>query len=250
MSTQEFSDEFDVLVNSYRRFKDFDKMEQLDSLEFNEYEKSIYLTKAQEEIVKELYSGRITGESFESSEKVRRELQILVKQINYSNTNGDYPIIINTDNNQLKILEDKFKHVGCKLPEDLLYIVYEQAKIATSKCNSGLIADVYPTTHDEYWRVQNNPFRGPNNRRVLRLDKGDNQVELVSNGTIDEYIIRYIRYPKPIVLDYFPNETINKKFNTPQECELDESLHRMILDRAVRLALLSKNINIKDNGNQ
>jgi hypothetical protein len=68
MTVQEFSDEFDVLASSYRRFKALDQMEQLDSLDFNEYEKSIYLTKAQEEIIKDLYSGKYSGDSFESSE--------------------------------------------------------------------------------------------------------------------------------------------------------------------------------------
>jgi len=44
MTNQEFSNEFDTLVNSYRRFKDFDDREILDSIEFNEYEKSVFLT--------------------------------------------------------------------------------------------------------------------------------------------------------------------------------------------------------------
>ena len=39
MTTEEFSNEFDTLVSSYRRFKDFDNKEALDSLEFDEYEK-------------------------------------------------------------------------------------------------------------------------------------------------------------------------------------------------------------------
>ena len=51
MTLEEFSNGFDTLVNSYRRFKDFDKQEMLDSIEFDEYEKSFYLTKAQEEVV-------------------------------------------------------------------------------------------------------------------------------------------------------------------------------------------------------
>ena len=51
MTVTEFSNEFDVLIDSYRRFKDFDNKENLDSLDFNEYEKSIFLTRAQEDIV-------------------------------------------------------------------------------------------------------------------------------------------------------------------------------------------------------
>jgi hypothetical protein len=46
MTIEEFSENFDTLVSSYRRFKAFDGKEILDSIEFNEYEKSVFLTKA------------------------------------------------------------------------------------------------------------------------------------------------------------------------------------------------------------
>jgi len=46
MTTKEFSSEFDILLDSYRRIKKFDDKEMLDSIEFNEYEKSLFLTRA------------------------------------------------------------------------------------------------------------------------------------------------------------------------------------------------------------
>lgn len=237
MTVQEFSDQFDTLVASYRRFKDFDKQEILDSIEFNEYEKSVFLSKAQEDIVKDLYSGRYTGDSFESSEQLRRELEGLVEQQEYTES----------DEESKKLDDKKYVHTVFTLPDKLLYIVYEQVSWESdTTCLSSILADVYPVKHDEYWRIRNNPFRGPSAKRVLRLDKGESQVELVSNGDIGTYIIRYIRKPEPIVLDEFPEETIDD-VNTPQTCKLNQSLHREILDRAVRLALLSKNINTKDN---
>ena len=77
MTLQEFSDNFDTLISSYMRFKDFDKKEQLDSIDFDEYEKSIFLTKAQEVIVESLYSGNnIYQEGFEQTEKLKRYLSI------------------------------------------------------------------------------------------------------------------------------------------------------------------------------
>ena len=36
MTIQEFSNQFDTLVSSYRRFKDFDNKESLDTIEFDE----------------------------------------------------------------------------------------------------------------------------------------------------------------------------------------------------------------------
>ena len=65
MTNEEFSNEFDNLVN-----KNIAKPFGVDStpLEFDEYEKSVFLTKAQEEIVEGLYTGKILGDSFEESE--------------------------------------------------------------------------------------------------------------------------------------------------------------------------------------
>ena len=238
MTVQEFSDQFDTLVASYRRFKDFDSQEILDSIEFNEYEKSVFLSKAQEDIVKELYSGKYTGESFERTEELRRELESLVTQKKYQDK----------DKQDSDVLQDsKYTHTVFNLPTDCLYIVYEQVSWSTDNtCLSNLIADVIPTTHDEYWRTRNNPFRGPNSKKVLRLDNKEAQVELVSNGTIDTYILRYLKKPEPIVLEDFQEESIDG-VSTAQTCKLEESIHRDILERAVRLALTSKMIN-KGNG--
>jgi len=74
-------------------------------------------------------------------------------------------------------------------------------------------------------------------------------VELVSSFNINSYIIRYIKTPEPIVLDILPEETINN-VSTPQTCKLNESLHRDILERAVRLAISSRlsTANTKDKG--
>ena len=85
MNNRELSNQFDTLVNSYRRFRDFDKQEMPDTIEFDEYEKSLYLTKAQEELVVSLYNGKNTsGESFEQTEEQRRILSSLIKEAELS----------------------------------------------------------------------------------------------------------------------------------------------------------------------
>ena len=230
MTIEEFSNEFDTLVSSYRRFKALDKMEMPDSIEFNEYEKSAFLTQAQEDIVKELYAGKYSSSSFEKTEEERRYLDQLVKQ-------RDYKVADSSET----LTDSTYKHTVYTLPEDCWYIVYEQAKWSETvgDCLFKKIIDVVPVSHDEYWRTINNPFRNPNNKRILRLDKGAKQVELVSKNPISEYIIRYLSAPSPIVLTYLPDESI-AGVNTPQGCKLPDSLHHDILDRAVRLALQTK----------
>ena len=49
MTTEEFSNEFDVLVQSFSRQNQYGDIST--EIAFNEYEKSVFLTKAQEAIV-------------------------------------------------------------------------------------------------------------------------------------------------------------------------------------------------------
>ncbi len=236
MTLNELSDEFDVLVASYRRFADFDRREPQDTVEFNEYEKSVFLTKAQEELVKNYYLGTLPIGSFEENEALRRSLEGLVTQKEYTNDQ------IDTE----PLLEDpKFNHITFNLPTNVFYIIYEQVMWESDdKCLSGKVADVFPAKHDEFWRLRRNPFRGPNDNRVLRLDNGSNHVELISTNNIGKYTIRYVRTPDPIILVNLPNETINNKSEVT-DVTISEVLHRELLELAVQMALQSKNISNK-----
>ena len=51
MTTEEFSNEFDTLLNSYLVTGEFGKVENLSTIKLDEYEKSVFLTRAQEEII-------------------------------------------------------------------------------------------------------------------------------------------------------------------------------------------------------
>lgn len=190
MKTDEFSNEFDVLVNSYRRFTDFDHTQPADTLDFNEYEKSVFLTSAQEQLTKELYTGSYRGKAFETTEEMRRSLDELVTTKEYTSADSG------------QVLKDyKYKHQIYNLPDKCMYIVYEQAyQYADDICTAQIALDVIPVKHDEFIRISRNPFRGPTSKRVLRLDKGDNQVELVSLQPVTLYTIRYLRKPHPIIL--------------------------------------------------
>lgn len=233
MTVTEFSNEFDVLIDSYRRFKDFDNKENLDSLDFNEYEKSIFLTRAQEDIVTSFYNGlNYTQESFENSEEIRRYLDALVKTVKTSTfiTNPNSTLSVNS--------------VLATLPlnTDVWYIIYESVDLEDSnlKCNSIQGVSVIPTKHDSLQRILKNPFKRPNERRVLRLDLTGNVVELISKYTISNYTLRYISKPEPIILTNLPNNLTINNVGTKNECKLNPVIHRMILEKAVQFALVSK----------
>lgn len=230
MNTNEFDLEFDIRYdNASKGAPGIDK-----------HEKSVYLTTAQEEIVKEAYSGNSTGVSFEGSERRRRQLSELVRNFKAAQELPDTGLGEN--------LIDNSKFFG--LPADLLYIVLEKVKLeSTDPCLNNKIIDVKPVTHDEFLVEHDNPFKKPNARKAWRLDlyrTGPNQkAELFAIADIKEYHIRYIKKPKPIVLVDFEededlmglNLTVDG-VNIRTECELNPEIHREILNRAVELAVV------------
>lgn len=227
MITTEFSNEFDALVQSYPTVAEFGK---IDRVAFDEYEKSVFLTKAQEELVIELYNGKNPfNDSFEKTEEIRRYLGELTKQ--YSTSSKE----------EGGLSKDSYIFT---LPDDLWFIVYEEVGVSDSKlgCNTDRTLLVVPTTHDEYNKVRNNPFRGQGKRRAIRLDLTDNKVEIISTYNVVQYLIRYIAKPSPIIVVDLPESLSINGISKKTECSLSPAIHRAILDRAVKLALASKGI--------
>ena len=239
MSNQEFSASFDTLLNSYVSKGSFGDTQP--DIRLDEWEKSVFLTKFQEELVLSLYNGHNPyGASFESTEEMRRYLAPLVVEVGLnpeSNTSG---LVLGINSNS------KF----FTLPEDLWFITYEAVNVnygAGRACGSNGNLEVVPVKQDEYHKVKNNPFRGANDRRALRLDLSDGVVEIVSKYPVSKYYVRYLRKVKPIVLvDLQDTELSVNGVNEESECELPEVLHRRILEGAVQMALRSKGINNRE----
>lgn len=235
MTNQEFSDSFDTILNSH--FSGAPAMQ--GDIALDEYEKSVFLTKAQDELVIGLYSGRNdTGASFEETEELRRYLANLVKEDTLSpieNTAGS-PLGMEGSNHQF-----------FTLPSDLWFITYESVNTSGEKaCDNKTGMEVIPVTQDEYHTIKKNPFRGANNRRALRMDLGDGVIEIICKYSISSYYLRYLKEPRPIILvDALPDGMQIKNKSEYSECELHEALHQRILDRAVMLALQSRSIGRK-----
>lgn len=222
MNTEEFSNEFDTLLNSFGVEP---------NITLDEYEKSVFLTNAQEQLVIDIYSGRsvIYGKSFEQTEEIRRYLNSLVETYE---TNTKL-----TDKVGISPYSTFFL-----LPQDAWFITYEVVFLKDDKlgCMDGVEATVLPIPQDDFYRVKDNPYRGPSKDRVLRLDIKDNIAELVSKYNIDKYLVRYVTKPSPIILVNLPDELSINSVSTIRECELNPVVHRAILERAVQLAIISK----------
>jgi len=224
MDNKELSREFNLMYNNIMSNK---------APGLNEYEKSLVFTEAQEMLVVGLYNGSMSSSmSFEETEEVTAYLATLVAQA-VTEEKQD-PLLI-------KISE---KSQVFKLPDDLMFITYEWCNIKDdSFCGEGHTrgAVVVPVTQDEYRRTMRNPFKGPNSNRVLRLSYSDADTdvrysELVSRYNVDEYKVRYLRKPSPIVLADLPEGLSIDGVSESTPSSLPAFLHRKLILQAVSIA--------------
>ena len=222
MNVQEFSNSFDTLLQPYIT-KDVNGNQ--NNLAFDEYEKSIFLTKAQEQIVLELY------QELEQSEEVRKYLSNLIKTDNYVPVGEQDETLINNN----------FKSYKVEISNDILFMIYEQCTLSDeNNCINNKIVSVVPTIHDDLDKVLKNPFKSPNSRKVIRLDF-DNKIELISKYSISNYKVRYLKKPNPIILVTLEdNLSINNGDTEVSNGETNPILHERIVQRAVQLAVQSK----------
>lgn len=218
MNHTEFSNRFDVLFNNLMSNA---------APGINEYEKSVLLTKAQDEIIKNYFNpkGNKYSEGFDNSPK---------RQIDFSNL---LSISTGVEIRSRKPFDSRSQ--SYRLPKNILLIVNE-----TVTTNTGA-KQVVPISYEEYSRCMSKPYKEPLKYHVWRLITGTNDtdtvVELIpkTGEIISEYFIRYIRKPKPIILADLAEEYDGISIdgvNTISECELNPAIHEEILQRAVELA--------------
>lgn len=225
MTTQEFSNEFDVLYNNIMS-------NQAPGLD--EYEKSVFLTKAQLEILKNYFNpkGNKYGQGFDENAKRQIDFSTLItvtKPTEYSPSGGYVKF---DDRSQLY-----------KMPQDILLMLNETG-INTVDGVKRLIS-IIPMNYEEYARLMSKPWKQPLKNQGWRLFQSTNGVDFISevvikyNSSLTDYKIRYVKRPKPIILANLADEYSNvsiEGLNTVTECELDPILHPEILQRAVELA--------------
>lgn len=254
MKRREFSDQFDVLINAFSTQGLFGEETSRNDFVCDEYEKSVYLTDAENDLIVDYYTGANPYNfSFEEKEIIREALDSIVKTYTSSTPAPEaYDVMPASSPFQTGILNlprgKKRETALFFIPENLLWIVYEQVTYGECSCDPCIkdrVALVQPCLHDELYRRLHNPFRGPNKNRVLRLNVGNNVVELISDYPIGSYMLRYVKKPKPIILTDLPDElSIEGQAEAPEDneqaCELPEILHPLILKAAVLRAIQTK----------
>lgn len=218
MTNQEFSDQFDVLYNNITS-------NQAPGLD--EYEKSVFLTEAQDDIIKSYFNPRLnkSQEGFDGNEKRQIDFSMIVKTKSY--TTFLQPILDNRNNTKSIVLSS-----------DIMMIINEFADV--DRDLTPIRLTVIPLDYREYSRLMNKPYKRPNHYqawRILNSSDGANVSDIIigPSDTLIKYSVRYVKKPRAIILTNLSGVTLDGNFEE-QECELDPILHQEILQRAVELA--------------
>lgn len=264
MTTTEFSNQFDLLYNNI-------SSNQAPGL--NEYEKSVFLTKAQDEIVKNYFqaesNGNTTKKGFDDSAIRQMDFSDLIMSKTLTEENEEPDV----DPRALVYKISKDDRVYIIINESL----YLMANNKDGKLEVSGIRQVVPIKYTEYMRLMSKPFKEPLKNTAWRIitkgrdgdadiDKstGDpttvdksvsTKIEIVittadknkykKNGETNtiKYNIRYVRKPRPIILtdlsDSFGEDISIDGYKQAMTCELNESTHEAILQRAVELAKIA-----------
>ena len=220
MTNSEFSNEFDVLYQNITS-------NQAPGLD--EYEKSVFLSKAQDEIVKSYFDPKTNKpqEGFDGSEKRQIDFSMLiVTEAVHEATVSPTPLF-------------PLQHTKLfSIPDRILMFINES--LAVERDGVLTYLTVVPLDYKEYNRLMSKPYKRPLKWQAWRLLTNygtTKKAEIIvgPNDTLTAYYIRYIKRPQAIILSDLEGVTLDNK-TTAQECELDPILHQEILQRAVELA--------------
>lgn len=191
-----------------------DKLDALNYPNFLPEEIDLILNNAQERFIKQRYGLNNTKrQSFEETEKRTEDLKNITKNVILT------PLAFNVNN-----IDSAARFFT--IPTDHWFTIQERASITCNICGSNVTqkVEVIPVQHAEISKILKDPFKQPNNEKVLRLMYAG-QAELVSSCTLVNYQLRYLRQ-------------INKiNLTSGVTSELSEYTHSEIVDIAVSLAL-------------
>ena len=246
MTTQEFSNTFDTLLNSYSSQGLFGEQASRGEIVLDEYEKSVLLTQAQDIIVKQYFEGGGVNGGFDDSARRQVDFSNLITVEELSKETSSLPTA-NYDE----------RSIIFKTPQ-VLYVLNE--KIVVSTTVGGVTTKrqyvVVPINYKEYDRQMSKAYAQPLKKQAWRLfqDGGASTLDLyseiipvegsISSSEVPKYKIRYIRRPKPIVLvnlDFATQSDLEiDGVKTVSECELNPIMHMDILNKAVELAYTTR----------
>lgn len=229
MTTQEFSNMFDTLLNSYNTEAMFGEASSKANIVLDEYEKSVLLTQAQDYIVKSFFDRTLNyqGQGFDDSTRRQVDFSTLIKVGNAEPSEEGTPF-----DSRGKLYT---------MPDRILFILNERVVI------NGKEYVVVPINYKEYDRQMSKAFTQPLKKQCWRLFQNDSNTDFLAEvipykgSEITSYKIRYIERPTPIVLTNISSDGLDiDGVSAVTECTLNPILHMDILNKAVELAITSR----------
>ena len=229
MTTQEFSNMFDTLLNSYSTEATFGEATSKADIVLDEYEKQVLLTQAQDFIVKSYFDRTLNyqGQGFDDSSRRQIDFSTLIKVSTANKTKGGTPF-----DSRGKLYT---------MPERVLLILNEKVTI------NGKDYVVVPINYKEYDRQMSKAFTQPLKKQCWRLFQNNSDTDLLAEiipykgSEITKYTVRYIERPTPIVLTDISADGLDiDGVSTVTECILNPILHMDILNKAIELAITTR----------
>ena len=240
MNESEMSTLFDVLYNN---------IASNNAPGLNEYEKSVFLTKAQDEIVNNHFypEGNPKQKGYDDTSKRQTDFSMLT-------VNG-----VGTYQSESPSVDPRA--YVFTLPTGIMFVINESVQFLKEEGTvvAG-IRQVIPLSYNEYTTLMSKPFKEPLKYQAWRLnvdktsaatpavkaeiiitsaDKSE-YVEAGEEATCMKYVIRYVKRPDPIILVNLANTFGEDIFihgqQTKMPCKLDPAIHEEIVQRAVELA--------------
>lgn len=279
MTTQEFSNSFDTLLNSYSIQPGFGEGASKADVTLDEYEKSVLLTQAQDLVVKSyFYSNQNSqGQGFDDSERRQVDFSSLIKTATLTKSEDqesvfdDRGIIYQMPKKTVKQLipttdpeydqeagGQQYRYIDVDDTTDVLFILNEKLVVTegdpvTKKENYVIV----PLNYKEYDREMSKAYAQPLKKQAWRLFQNsqtgfDVQSELIPIWDISDaatadsptitlvYKIRYVKRPDPIVLVDLPNGLTIDGFHEVTQCTLNPIVHMDILNKAVEIAISTR----------
>lgn len=169
MTTQEFSDQFDILYNNASN----------SAPGLDEYEKSVILTKAEKDLVRDYFNSRTvkTGEGFDDSQKRQYDFSTLLKTSKLE-LKSLLLIGFNGYQKDFNIFDDR----------SLIYVAPPDFFLSINESiidNNNRRYSVLPISYSEYNRLMLKPYGYPLKRQAWRIISD-------SSSTLGEYSCTYV----------------------------------------------------------
>lgn len=226
MTLTEFNATFDIIYNNL--FSN-----QAPGLD--EYEKSVFLTNAQLEIVKNYFNplGNKYQEGYDGSPKRQTDFSTITELAVYTPTDAIVPAI--------KLNQDS---IVFPYNNDFLYLVQELATVTDSITNTPKNVNVKGISNVDYMLQMTKPYKYPTKQEAWRIinNSANRQLELLLSfgDELLSYVVRYVRRPSPIILKDLTTLGLTVDgVSIATDCTLDESLHQEIVQRAAEMAKMS-----------